>query len=128
MIEHFADPESLLAEAAERLPEHGRLILTTPIRLLERSLDAHHVHEFWSGELQALLGKYFADIRLIRMHPVWFADLICFGINGVRSMALLANLLRLCTGIEIIDKLGSPLSIFWTQAVVATGPRRAGDQ
>ncbi len=124
VIEHLESPEEVLGQIVEVLSENGRLVLTTPIRLLERPLDAHHVHEFWPGELEMLLREYFQDVRLTRMHPVWFVDLTCLGVRRIRPIAVLANLLRLCTGIELIDKIGSPLGIFWTQAAVATGPRR----
>jgi len=124
VIEHLDDAEQVLAALMPRLEDHGRLILTTPIRLLERSLDVHHVHEFWPNELQTLLGKYFEDVSLTRMHSVWFVDLLCAGVRGIRPVAVLANLIRLFTGIELLDALRSPLSIYWTQAVVATKPRR----
>jgi hypothetical protein len=32
---------------------------------------------------------------------------------------------RLTTGIELIDKMTSPLGLFWTQGVVGAGPRPA---
>jgi hypothetical protein len=48
-------------------------------------------------------------------HPVWFVDLMCFGVGRLRLLAVLANLLRLTTGIELIDKVESPLDLFWTQ-------------
>jgi len=124
VIEHLDDVEQVLAGLMPRLEDCGRLILTTPIRLLERSLDAYHVHEFWPNELQALLGKYFEDVSLTRMHPAWFVDLLCVSVRGIRPVAVLANLIRLFTGIELLDVLRSPLSIYWTQAVVATKPRR----
>jgi SAM-dependent methyltransferase len=125
VIEHLDDPEEILGEAAARLEPEGRLILTTPIRVLERSLDSHHVHEFWPGELRTLLEAHFDDVRLTRLHPIWFVDLMCLGIGRLRPVALLANLLRLGTGIELLDAVPSPLGIFWTQAVVASGPRTA---
>jgi SAM-dependent methyltransferase len=124
VIEHLDDVEQVLAGLMPYLEDRGRLILTTPIRLLERSLDVHHVHEFWPDELQALMGKFFEDVSLTRMHPVWFVDLLCAGVKGIRPVAVLANLVRLFTGIELLDVLRSPLSIYWTQAVVATKPRR----
>jgi SAM-dependent methyltransferase len=125
VIEHLDDADALLAQIVELLGDDGRLVLTTPIRTRERPLDPHHVHEFWPGELQVLIGKYFHEVSLTRMHPVWFVDLMCFGVGRLRPLAVLANLLRLTTGIELIDKVGSPLGLFWTQGVVAAQPRRA---
>lgn len=123
VIEHVDDAEALLAQIVELLSEGGRLVLTTPIRTLERSPDPHHVHEYWPGELQEFLGRYFGDVRLTRMHPAWFIDLMCFGVGRVRPFALLANLVRLTMGIELIDKVRSPLGLFWTQGVVGTSPK-----
>ena len=125
VIEHLDDADVLLAQVVEFLTDDGRLVLTTPIRTRERSLDPHHVHEFWPGELKVLIGKYFQEVRVAHMHPVWFVDLMCFGVGRVRPLALLANLLRLTTGIELIDKVGSPLDFFWTQGVVGARPRQA---
>lgn len=124
VLEHVNDAEGLLAEIVARLSDHGRLVLTTPIRLLEHPLDPHHVHEFWPGELATLLDRYFEDVRLVRLHPAWIVDLLCVGVGGIRPLAVLANLVRLLTGIELIDTVRSPLSLFWTQAAVATRPRR----
>jgi SAM-dependent methyltransferase len=123
VIEHVDDAEALLAQIVELLSTDGRLVLTTPIRTLERPPDPHHVHEYWPGELQDLLGRYFQDVRLTRMHPVWFVDLVCFGVGRIRPFAMLANLVRLTTGIELIDKVDSRLGLFWTQGVVGTRPR-----
>ena len=125
VIEHLDDADGLLAQIVGLLSDGGRLVLTTPIRVLDRSLDPHHVHEFWPDELQTLLGKYFQDVRLTRMHPVWFVDLMCFGVGRIRPFAVLANLVRLTTGIELIDRVGSPLGLFWTQGVVGARPRQA---
>lgn len=124
VIEHVDDPSSLLDEIVERLGPSGRLVLTTPIRLFERPLDAHHVHEFWPAELEALLRRFFDDVRMVRMHPVWLVDLMCGDVRGVRPVAVLANLVRLATGLEVIDRLKSPIALFWTQGAVAGGARR----
>lgn len=123
VIEHLEEAEAMLARLADLLSAHGRLVLTTPIRLLERPLDAHHVHEFWPDELRALVGRYFETVDTVRMHPTWLIDLMCLGIGRIRPVAVFANLVRLATGIELLDRLGSPLSIFWTQGIVATTPR-----
>jgi SAM-dependent methyltransferase len=125
VIEHVDDADAILTQIVGLLREGGRLVLTTPIRALERPPDPHHVHEFWPSELQALLGRYFNDVQLTRMHPTWFVDLMCMGIGGIRPLAVLANLLRLTTGIELMDRVGSPLGLFWTQGVVAGRPRQA---
>src|SRR5262249_1734776 len=90
-IEPVGEPQTLLARIVELLTEDGRLVLTTPIRTLERSPDPHHVHEYWPGELQELLGRYFGDVRLSRMHPAWFVDLMCVGVARIRPFAVLAN-------------------------------------
>ena len=58
------------------------------------------------------------------MHPAWLIDLMCLGIGRIRPVAVLANLVRLCTGVELLDRLGSPLSIYWTQGIVAANARR----
>jgi len=125
VIEHVNDPDSLLGEIAARLAPTGRLVLTTPIRLFEQPLDPHHVHEFWPAELEALLRRFFDDVRIIRMHPAWLVDLMCGGVGRVRPVAVLANLVRLATGLEVIDWFKSPVALFWTQAAVAVGARRA---
>ena len=124
VIEHLHDPEGMLARVVGLLSPHGRLVLTTPIRLLERPLDVHHVHEFWPDELRALVGRYFESIETVSMHPAWLIDLMCRGMGRVSPVAVLANLVRLCTGIELLDRLDSPLSIYWTQGIVATNARR----
>jgi SAM-dependent methyltransferase len=124
VLEHLDNAEAMLARVVGLLSAQGRLVLTTPIRLLERSLDVHHVHEFWPDELRALVGRYFESVETVRMHPAWLIDLMCLGIGRIRPVAVLANLVRLCTGIELLDRLGSPLSIYWTQGIVAANARR----
>jgi SAM-dependent methyltransferase len=123
VIEHLDDVDAMLTRVVGLLSARGRLVLTTPIRLLERSLDVHHVHEFWPDELRALVSRYFDSVETVRMHPAWLIDLMCWGIGPVRPVAVLANLVRLC-GVELLDRLGSPLSIYWTQGIVATNARR----
>ncbi len=70
------------------------------------------------------MGCYFERVDTVLMHPAWLIDLMCLGVGRIRPVAVLANLVRLCTGIELLDRLGSPLSIFWTQGIIATNPRR----
>lgn len=125
VIEHVDEPEPLLELIKKRLAPAGRFVLTTPIRLLETSLDPHHVHEFWPTELQILLEKHFESVRLARMHPAWLIDLHCYALRGRRPMAWLDNLLSTLAAIELLDRLPSPLGIYWTQAAVCERPKPA---
>lgn len=69
VLEHVEDPGALLRKIALLLSPGGVFIMTTPIRLLERPFDPHHVHEFWLSELDALLRQYFETVEVERMHP-----------------------------------------------------------
>src|SRR6266545_3015673 len=97
VIEHLDDAEAMLARLVDLLSAQGRLVLTTPIRLLERPLDLHHRHEFWPDELRALVGRYFERVDSVRIHPAWLIDLMCIGVGRIRPVAVLANVVRLCT-------------------------------
>lgn len=123
VIEHIDEPEPLLELVKKHLTPGGRFVLTTPIRLLETSLDPHHVHEFWPTELETFLGKHFEDVRLGRMHPAWLIDLHCYALRGHRPLAWLDNLLSTLTGIELLDRLPSPLGIYWTQTAICERPK-----
>ncbi|HEX3178541.1 MAG TPA: class I SAM-dependent methyltransferase [Methylomirabilota bacterium] len=123
VIEHLDDAAGALAAAAKLLTSDGRLVLTTPVRLLERPLDRHHVHEFWPQELRALLERFFEDVQMSRLHPAWLVDLMCWGRGRVKPVAILANLVHLVTGVEVLDRLGSPLGVYWTQGALACRPR-----
>jgi SAM-dependent methyltransferase len=123
VVEHLDDPATTLAETARLLSPGGRLVLTTPVRLLERPLDPYHVHEFWPEELRALLERFFEQVDVSRLHPAWLVDVMCWGRGRLRPVALLANLVHLLTGVELIDRLGSPLGLYWTQAARASRPR-----
>jgi SAM-dependent methyltransferase len=118
VIEHVESPEEVLDVVGKHLEADGSFVLTTPIRLLETSLDPHHVHEFWPGELEALLRTRFDEVSTQRMHPVWLIDLMCRAVGPVRPVASLANLVELLTGIELLDRLRSPLGLYWTQGAV----------
>jgi len=121
VIEHLENPAEILDFACRHLDEAGMLVLTTPIRLLERSLDVHHLHEFWPQELETLLKSFFGEVRTEKMHPVWFIDLMCVSIRDLRPFTFAANLVRLMTGVELLDRLPSPLGIYWTQAAQCRG-------
>jgi SAM-dependent methyltransferase len=122
VIEHVDEPAALLEALGRRMTPEARLVVTTPIRLLEESLDPHHVHEFTPGELLSLLKTHFQEVTLEKMHPVWLIDLCCYTVKGIRPWAVADNLVRLLTGIELLDELSSPLSLFWTQAAICLRP------
>ena len=123
VLEHVDEPDALLATIAGLLEPGGRLVLTTPIRLLERPLDVHHVHEFWPEELRSLLARHFAEARVEKLHPAWFVDLCALGFLGFQPFSVLANLVKLVTGIELIDRVPSPLGLYWTQGWVVVKPQ-----
>ena len=124
VIEHIEEPHPLLASLTRRMSDSGRLILTTPIRLKEEPQDPHHVHEFTPSELVAELERHFREVRMERMHPVWLIDLMCYTVRGVCPFAVGDNLIRLLTGVELLDRFSSPLSLFWTQGAVCRYPIR----
>ena len=119
VIEHLDDARDVLDELVLHLTPDGRLLLTTPIKLLEHSPDALHVHEYQPDELTTFLGTYFHHVTLTTMHPVWALDWLCR-----RPVRIAANLLYALTGYEWLDHVTSPLGVYWTQAIVATGPKR----
>ena len=123
VIEHLEDPAAMLAEATKLLTSDGRLVLTTPVRLREHPLDPHHVHEFWPDELRALLERFFEHVEMSRLHPAWLVDLMCWGWRRLKPVAVVANIVQLVSGVELLDRLGSPLGLYWTQSAVARGPR-----
>jgi 2-polyprenyl-3-methyl-5-hydroxy-6-metoxy-1,4-benzoquinol methylase len=54
VIEHASEPQVLLEEIARMLKPGGRLVITTPIRLMELPADANHVQEWFPGEFARL--------------------------------------------------------------------------
>jgi glycosyltransferase involved in cell wall biosynthesis len=72
LIEHLKEQDALLGELCRVLRAGGRLLLSTPNRLTEKSLDApggpgvspHHVKTLSPGELRGLLRRYFRSVRI----------------------------------------------------------------
>ena len=75
VIEHVDDAEVFLREASRPLRAGGAIIVTTPYRLTESPLDPHHVHEYFPGELEALMKQFFRDVRITLTHPAWVTSL-----------------------------------------------------
>ena len=65
VLEHLEDPNAFLALCARIVRPGGTLVLSTPNRLtFPAGMNPFHVHEFDAGELVALLGRHFPDVRL----------------------------------------------------------------
>ena len=110
-IEHIAEPEVFLAEAWRVLKPHGRLLLSTPNRLVTnpqlppdgRPLNPYHVREFDPAQLCALLTPHWERVELWGMclFPKAYVELL----GG-----LPAPWLRLPARIHQLVKL--PLEVF----------------
>jgi ubiquinone/menaquinone biosynthesis C-methylase UbiE len=75
IIEHVDDADAFLREASRPLKPEGALIVTTPYRLTEKPLDPYHTHEYFPGELEALMGRFFTEVRVTLTHPAWVTSL-----------------------------------------------------
>jgi len=74
VIEHLENPEKMLQEVARVLKKGGKFILTTPYRLTEVPQDPNHVKEYFPGELEAMLKKYFSNVGIkLTHHMFWRA-------------------------------------------------------
>ena len=66
-LEHVPDPERTIAEAARVVAPGGAAIFVTPNRLTfgrpDEIIDPYHFREFDSGELAALCGARFGEVR-----------------------------------------------------------------
>jgi 2-polyprenyl-3-methyl-5-hydroxy-6-metoxy-1,4-benzoquinol methylase len=75
IIEHVDDPAVFITEAARPLKQNGALIVTTPYRLTEKPLDPHHTREYFPGELETVMKRFFSDVRTTLTHPAWITSL-----------------------------------------------------
>ena len=64
VIEHLENPESYLREVARVLSPDGLLMLTTPNRETSDGLNPYHLHEYLAEELERLLSRTFAIVRM----------------------------------------------------------------
>lgn len=58
VIEHVYDAGDFLRQCREHLSDKGMLFLSTPVKHKEIPDDPYHVHEFFCGELKALVEQY----------------------------------------------------------------------
>jgi SAM-dependent methyltransferase len=63
LIEHFTDPEPHVAELARAVGDDGVVCILTPNKTADFE-NPFHLYLFDSEDLQAMLGRHFADVRL----------------------------------------------------------------
>jgi SAM-dependent methyltransferase len=66
VIEHLADPNTVLDELARVLAPGGLLLVSSPNRGVYQPGNPHHLHEFTPGELEAALIARLSQVRLVR--------------------------------------------------------------
>ena len=99
VIEHVAEPLTLLREIKRLLKPGGRLVLTTPIRLTEHSPDPNHVQEWFPEEFVALCEPMFGrPLAAINSHPALWYELYAL------DRRIWGNVARL--GINLLAWLG----------------------
>ncbi len=64
-IEHLADPGVALDELARVLAPTGLLLVSSPNRDVQPSIDPHHHHEFVTRKLAEEVGTRFRNVRLV---------------------------------------------------------------
>jgi 2-polyprenyl-3-methyl-5-hydroxy-6-metoxy-1,4-benzoquinol methylase len=65
-IEHLVDPGAALDELARVLAPTGLLLVSSPNRHIQPSINPHHHHEFLPRELATEVGRRFRNVRLVR--------------------------------------------------------------
>jgi SAM-dependent methyltransferase len=68
VLEHIVDPLPFLEGLRARVAPGGRLLLTTPNRLMSFSENPYHVREYVEDELAALLGRVFGSVTIRGMY------------------------------------------------------------
>lgn len=75
LIEHVEDAAAVLGELARVLAPGGVLAISSPNRDRYPPGNPHHVREFSTGELRALLAETFPEVRLLVQHQ-WIASAV----------------------------------------------------
>jgi SAM-dependent methyltransferase len=122
VIEHASAPDDLLHEIARVLKPGGRLVVTTPIRLMEHPEDPNHVREWFPEEFIRVFehGSWrvisheqvvpAAAVEVYFWRPPIFARVPVF--------RLLANLLSIYAGVNAMSWLRMRPRLFMMQIVV----------
>ncbi len=75
LIEHVEDAAAVLGELARVLAPGGVLAISSPNRDRYPPGNPHHVREFSTGELRALLAEAFPDVRVLVQHQ-WISSAV----------------------------------------------------
>jgi 2-polyprenyl-3-methyl-5-hydroxy-6-metoxy-1,4-benzoquinol methylase len=67
VLEHIPNEADFLRSLRARMAPDATLMITTPNRLATVGENPYHLREYSAGELAALLGQVFADVRLLGM-------------------------------------------------------------
>jgi SAM-dependent methyltransferase len=69
LIEHFTRPEGHVSEMARVLNAEGRALVLTPNKPADFE-NPFHVHLFGPDDLEAMLDKYFSDVRILGLDAI----------------------------------------------------------
>lgn len=74
VIEHVQDPLALLQEIKRIMRKDGFLIISTPLKFIEKPIDKMHIREWFRQEFEDLCGSIFEKpIKTIISHPlIWY--------------------------------------------------------
>jgi 2-polyprenyl-3-methyl-5-hydroxy-6-metoxy-1,4-benzoquinol methylase len=95
VIEHVDNPNAMLVEIRRLLIPGGRLIITTPIKFLEKPVDPMHVQEWFVNDFKILCREVFGEpIESYSSHPLFWYELVSSSNPWVvRAGRLMTNLL-----------------------------------
>jgi SAM-dependent methyltransferase len=74
VIEHLEDDDRSVAEIARVLTDDGEAIITTPRRRPDRPIGEYHVREYTAEELRNLCLRHFAEVEIVCLWPIWWAN------------------------------------------------------
>jgi len=72
VIEHVQEPDRLLEEAKRILKPGGKIVISTPYKLTEKSADKFHVKEYYPAEIKRLVGQYFTQVEIKETHEAFW--------------------------------------------------------
>jgi len=108
IIEHLEYPEKMLSEINRIWNQHGKVIITTPIKFTQKPFDKMHYQEFFEEDLKTLLGDYFPEnkIKIIKSHPLFWLEFYNRTILGHSLNKIFLNFLDLFFGFNPFQNTG----------------------